>query len=96
MVFFRNSNGPDRTNATLLPKHLPPPTHLVGLPEPVIDPEEAQGPARGLVALAAHGEIEKSWRERRKRTTTTTTTAALVEEELVADARGSCLPLACA
>lgn len=30
-------------------------SHLVRLLEAVVDPEKAQGPARGLVTLAAHG-----------------------------------------
>ena len=38
----------------------------------MVDPEEAQGPARGLVALAAHGGRELE-REAKERTTTATT-----------------------
>ena len=54
-----------------------PPTtpHLVGLPEPVVDPEEAQGPARGLVAFAAHGVGEAKANDGGAKTTAT----ALVE-----------------
>lgn len=47
----------------MLQRFVPPPTHLVRLPEPVVDPEEAKGPARGLVALAAHGGRELLERE---------------------------------
>lgn len=78
MVFsFQHFNGLFFGRMRPLSFSLPPTTHFVRLPEPVVDPEETQGPARGLVALASHG----GWLEREKAKGERKTAAASSKKE---------------